>query len=144
MTDSQFHTFRSLEIETGWSFSNTQHSPLENWYEKNRDTPIENLTDGDLARCCRQDQYLDYIMPICIERLEKSPSSGEMCAYELLFSMNSIHQEYWRKNTDSAKMILRIISSLNHDELNELFRDEIEALIYSLEKALRATDKIMR
>ena len=132
MGNSGSQSFRSLEIATGWSFSNTSHSPLENWYEKNRDIPLEKLTHFDLARCCRQSQFLDHIVPICVKRLEESLSSDEQPVDELIMAMNHIPQRFWREKKELAKSVSRIIPRMNREDLTEGDRDEVDDLLYSV------------
>ncbi|PTX53648.1 hypothetical protein C8P63_1289 [Melghirimyces profundicolus] len=45
---------------------------LPYWYDKVRNKKIKDLSDGDLARCIRQDIFLEYIIPVVIERIKKN------------------------------------------------------------------------
>lgn len=89
-------TFRTLDNDI---IRPTQPlSSLDLWYDKMRDIPIDKFSVGDIARCCRQNLYLDESIPIAITFLAIDINSGDLYDGELLNSIFDISKDYWIKN----------------------------------------------
>ena len=63
------------------------HSGLEEWYRKVEVVPLLELSDGDLARACRQNLFLESIIPIALERIRASPAAGDLYDGEIARSL---------------------------------------------------------
>lgn len=109
-------TFRKLEPP----LTKLNDSALDEWYTKIRDTPIEDLNDGDLSRACRQQLYPRHVVPISISRLEANPLAGEVFDGELLVSMKSVPNDYWHTDRQISDRLLNVINNGR-----QLFDDDI-------------------
>ena len=117
---SKFATFRNLESsDKGMSRISHDDSPLGKWYRSVQDTPISEFTDEDLSRACRQELFLNHIVPLAIVRLEEEPLVGEMYEGEMFVAMKSIPILYWKDHPLIWKRLLKVaerIKQLSEDE----------------------------
>jgi hypothetical protein len=98
-------TFRQLDgnVET-----RPPEWPLEIWYEKVRDIPLSEMEVEDLARACRQELYLEEIIPLCLEKLEEDPLAGELYDGEMVVALKGVGKEYWQQHPDKRKRFLEL------------------------------------
>ena len=56
-------TFRKLIGKIDVAKAHEQQSPLEQWFERVIDIPLNELSVEDLCRAIRQELYIDQLMP---------------------------------------------------------------------------------
>jgi hypothetical protein len=83
-------------------------SALEEWYNQVRDTPLENMGIGDLARACRQNIFPSAVVPICLLRLEEDPLAGDLYDGELLLALKGLPRDYWATHPQEKSEFLRL------------------------------------
>ena len=93
-------------------------SAIDVWYATVRDTKLVNLTDGDLARACRQNIYVEAIAPFCLRKLENDPLAGDMDFGELIRAMKSFPPSYWREHPDIMEKYLQLAEKAYLDYLD--------------------------
>ncbi|MBW2820667.1 toxin-immunity protein system imunity protein CdiI, partial [Escherichia coli] len=76
-------TLRKLIGNINMTKEPEQQSPLELWFERIIDVPLEKLTVEDLCRAIRQNLCIDQLMPRVLEVLTKEPLAGEYYDGEL-------------------------------------------------------------
>jgi hypothetical protein len=95
------------------------HSGLEEWYRKVELVPLRELADGDLARACRQNLFLESIIPIALERIRASPAAGDLYDGEIARSISTIAFTFWSHHPEIAKEVVatlqEAIGSLDDD-----------------------------
>ena len=70
-------------------------SVLEEWYARVRDIKIAELDVENLARACRQNLYIEAVVPFCLMKLEEHPLAGEMYDGELVLALKKMSNDYW-------------------------------------------------
>lgn len=73
-------------------------SALEEWYIEVRDKRLSEFSVDELTRACRQQLYLDAIVPLCLLELETDPMAGDMYDGELMDTVSRIPIEYWESH----------------------------------------------
>ena len=111
MSDSL--TFRNLEHAAGVEIENEPSSSLELWYSSVRDKPLNDLSEEDLCKACRQTLYLDSVVPVSLARLATNPLAGEMYDGELLAAVASVPPELWANNASLKEQLRKLIQSLD-------------------------------
>lgn len=114
-------TFRQISIADGepQPVEGEDSSALEQWYLDIRDTPIQNFSDGDLARAVRQQMYPSFVVPEALARLERHVDAGDLYAGELLVSLTSVPRDFWLENRALAgrvRLILQMPTNTTEDE----------------------------
>ncbi len=110
---SETMTFRNLENQLGISTSNAEpNSPLQSWYDSIRDKPIHAFSDEDLCKACRQELFLEFVVPITIDRLSANPLAGEMYDGELLAALASVTSEFWSKHKSVSLKVSEFCKSI--------------------------------
>lgn len=104
-------TFQQLESHSEYQAGN---SPLDEWYQGIRSTPINEFDDGDLARACRQQLYLSHVVPTAVERLQSAPLAGDMYDGELLVAMKSVPIDYWQTDKENTNVLASIVQKSQH------------------------------
>ena len=102
-------------------------SSLDEWYESVRDIPLRELDDGDLSRACRQQLFLDSIIPVALDRLRLRPLAGNIYDGELFVSLKDIPSVYWEQNRKKADLLRDIagkVAKQSDDE--DLLKDAEE------------------
>lgn len=123
-------TFRELENSKGNLRDFQQgNSLLEQWYNAVRDVPIVDLQDGDLCRACRQQLFLEYLVPVAAERLRLRPLAGDLYDGELFASLKEVPVAYWKDNPATAATIRTVVDGLACENMDERLADDIEAVI---------------
>lgn len=70
----------------------------------------------DLARCLRQNLYIDYIIPEVLDRLWKDPMLGHMASGELIELLSRIEKRFWSKNPELRNQVEKLTNAiLNKD-----------------------------
>jgi hypothetical protein len=65
-----------------------------------RYVPLEQFTIEDLRICIGQNLFLEFLLPIAVERLQDDPFvEGDYYAGDLLNSVLRIEQPFWKKHT---------------------------------------------
>ena len=109
--------FRELEMRNNDTVEQT--TPLEDWYKSVRDLPFEEFNEGDLCRACRQELFLEHVLPFAFERLTADPEAGSCFDGELASVIARIKKGFWEKHPclhERAKAVLNEISdSLDQD-----------------------------
>ena len=95
---------------------------MDEWYERMRDMPLNELGIGDLCRACRQRLFLDHTVPLLIERLALDPHGGELYDGELITVACNIPVEYWKTSLALLEKAKRMIM----DALPEVDADVVE------------------
>lgn len=117
-------TFRQLELSIGReAIAQCGTSPLETWYETVRDKPIASFSQEDLCKACRQQIFLETIIPIAMEVLRKEPLAGEMFEGELIVAMSNISKYYWLTHRSTATELAAIAKSIISQADEELRKD---------------------
>jgi len=107
-------SFRTIEARLGIrGTAGRGDSPLESWYASVRDKPLSQFSDKDLATCCRQRLYLEFIIPFVINRLEQDPLAGHLYEGELLVALASLPTDFWKHSSTSASRVRNILESLH-------------------------------
>lgn len=122
-------TFRQLESAmSDHDEDKFGDSSLDEWYKSIRNTPITDFGDGDLSRACRQQLYLNHVVPIAVERLKSQPLAGDMYDGELLVAMKSISIDYWRTDQESARQLFAIAQEAKL-LVDEDIADDVDELV---------------
>jgi hypothetical protein len=102
--------------EEGW--------PLEEWYARVRELPLNALGAGDIAKACRQDVWLDYTVPRALDLLAEDFLAGDLYDGELVVSLRSVPAGFWEKHLDLAQRLSALIENgkalLDDDEQGEV------------------------
>lgn len=125
MNNSNSPTMRSLE---DLHSTHVGESALDNWYRSIRDIPVADLSIGDIARCVRQGLFPDNIVPLAMMRLHDDPLVGEMYDGELLVSLRSISETFWRQKDDLRTQLQNIISGIDMSHFDPDEIEDIEAI----------------
>jgi len=122
-------TFRAIEEQEGIVVEERHlQESLGHWYSSVRDKPIGDFDVEDLCKCCRQELYSDYIVPVAIERLRDDPLAGEKYDGELLVALKRIPSDYWDKNQQQADELSEIAKGASENEDVDLRKDIQELL----------------
>ena len=90
-------TFRTLD---GNGKLPSENSALKDWYISVRDVPVPDMSIFDLARACRQNLFLEAVVPISIQTLGQDVLAGELYDGELVSALMHIPDDYWNMNYD--------------------------------------------
>jgi CDI immunity proteins len=106
-------TFAILEIEAGQSYTPASGDkwPLEQWYDSVRQIPITQLSAGDLAKACRQNVWIEQVVPVAVEVLKNDPQAGELYDGELVVALKSISAAFWSAHRAVSGTLRGIIES---------------------------------
>lgn len=104
-------TFRHLD---GNSIPSYLQSSLDVWYENIRDVELDKFSIADICRACRQELFLESIIPIAIKMLGDDILSGDLYDGELASVIVNVSSEKWAK-----------LNGLNF-KAKELLRDRIQ------------------
>ncbi|KFC07162.1 hypothetical protein GTGU_02084 [Trabulsiella guamensis ATCC 49490] len=118
-------TFRKLIGNINVMKEPDQQSPLELWFERIIDVPIEELTVEDLCRAIRQKLCIDQLMPRVLEVLTEDPLAGEYYDGELIAALSTIKAEDLRDQKNTFTQIRQLINQLSSSEVNDDLRKDI-------------------
>lgn len=119
MNENGSLTFIDIEKKLGIDNENgvvDENSSLSMWYEETRSKQISKMSVFDLARCLRQNLYIDYIIPEVLDRLWKDPMLGHMASGELIELLSRIEKRFWSKNPELRNQVEKLTNAiLNKD-----------------------------
>lgn len=118
-------TFRKLIGNINVTKEPDQQSPLELWFERIIDVPIEELTVEDLCRAIRQKLCIDQLMPRVLEVLTEEPLAGEYYDGELITALSTIKAEDLRGQKNTFIQIRQLINQLSPSDINDDLRKDI-------------------
>lgn len=118
-------TFRKLIGDINVTKEPDQQSPLELWFERIIDVPIEELTVEDLCRAIRQKLCIDQLMPRVLEVLTEEPLAGEYYDGELITALSTIKAEDLRGQKNTFTQIRQLINQLPPSDINDDLRKDI-------------------
>ena len=118
-------TFRKLIGNINVTKEPDQQSPLELWFERIIDVPIEELTVEDLCRAIRQKLCIDQLMPRVLEVLTEEPLAGEYYDGELITALSTIKAEDLRGQKNTFIHIRQLINQLSPSDINDDLRKDI-------------------
>lgn len=118
-------TFRKLIGNINVTKEPDQQSPLELWFERIIDVPIEELTVEDLCRAIRQKLCIDQLMPVVLEVLTEEPLAGEYYDGELITALSTIKAEDLRGQKNTFTQIRQLINQLSPSDINDDLRKDI-------------------
>jgi len=104
-------TFAALERRFGLPEppGDTDDFPLPAWYRSVREVPLPQLRVGDISRACRQQLYVDYMVPLALAALDANPLAGELYEGELLISLKSVPLAYWGQHTVERQTVVSLV-----------------------------------
>lgn len=118
-------TFRKLIGNINLTKELSQQSPLELWFERVIDIPIEELAVEDLCRAIRQDLCVDQLMPRVLGVLTEDPLAGEYYDGELIAALSTIKGEDLKDHKRTFVQIKQLISQLGPSDINDDLRKDI-------------------
>lgn len=118
-------TFRKLIGSINVTKEPEQLSPLELWFERIIDVPIEKLTVEDLCRAIRQKLCIDQLMPRVLEVLTEDPLAGEYYDDELIAALSTIKGEDLKDQKVIFTQIRQLINQLAPSDINDDLRKDI-------------------
>lgn len=119
-------TFRDLDGDI--KRPTTPASSLDAWYDKVRDVPISELETADICRACRQELFLEHLLPIAFQRLRNDSLAGSVYDGELAVSISRIPLAFWSNNKAMTVKAFECIS----EALPQIDDDESVKLEYFL------------
>ncbi|MBN4834178.1 contact-dependent growth inhibition system immunity protein [Enterobacter hormaechei] len=118
-------TFRKLIGNINVTKEPEQQSPLELWFERIIDVPLEELTVEDLCRAIRQKLCIDQLMPRVLEVLTEEPLAGEYYDGELIAALSTIKAEDLISQKNTFTQIRQLINQLSSSDVNDDLRKDI-------------------
>ena len=122
-------TFRNLDGDVSL---NASASSLDEWYVSIRDTELSGLRDSDLARACRQQLFLEEVIPEVIERLNVNPLAGDIYEGELMLSIKPVPKGFWLDHHDCAEKMRKLVFEFKELRLDDDFREDFESIKQSI------------
>ncbi|GGA49814.1 hypothetical protein GCM10007416_23700 [Kroppenstedtia guangzhouensis] len=113
-------SFKDIEKKLGITKKEVavdENYSLSIWYEDVRSTQISRMSVFDLARCLRQNIYIEYILPEVLSRLWENPMLGHMTSGELMNLLSRIDKNFWRKNDRLRIQTERLVHAILHKEI---------------------------
>jgi hypothetical protein len=122
-------TFRQIENSKGIAVSNDAFdSSLSNWYQDVRDKPIDQFMDKDFGIACRQQVYMEFVVPVLLSRLKSEPLAGDMYDGELLIAIAALPKQFWTDNTVARNALRTFLDSI----VVETNDEDITAALHNL------------
>lgn len=118
-------TFRKLIGNINVAKELSQQSPLELWFERVIDIPIEELSVEDLCRAIRQEICVDQLMPRILDVLTEDPLAGEYYDGELIAALSTIKVDDLKDHKNSFIQIKQLISQLEPSDINDDLKKDI-------------------
>ncbi|WP_223458046.1 MULTISPECIES: contact-dependent growth inhibition system immunity protein [unclassified Pseudomonas] len=117
--------FRDLEKEAPNYWLPENHpSPLTEWYLSVRDTPLEQLSVGDVCRTLRQGLFVCEILPIAVALLNDDVLAGERYDGELIAALAGVNTCYWQASSNAMLQTVCALNEVKHLTSDaELLRD---------------------
>jgi hypothetical protein len=118
-------TLRALERNGAFVGSGDS---LDEWYASVRDTPLDVLSVGDLARAIRQKLFLETVVSVALARLLTDPCAGDLYDGELLVSLRNVPADLWASRTDLREGVASVLAKLDTSCLDSESARDIEAI----------------
>ncbi|AUY15170.1 hypothetical protein DMW62_20740 [Serratia marcescens] len=118
-------TFRKLIGNINLTKEQSQQSPLELWFERVIDIPIEELAVEDLCRAIRQDLCVDQLMPRVLDVLTEDPLAGEYYDGELIAALSTVKGDALKEHKRIFIQIKQLINQLAPSDVNDDLRKDI-------------------
>lgn len=100
---------------------------LEVWYRSLYKQPFEDFSVFDLARACRQQVHVEFVVPYCLHVLQQDPIAGDMYDGELAVSLKEVPRQYWREHPGERAKFLSVVgavrAAVNADPESDLEAD---------------------
>lgn len=121
-------TFRKLIGNINVTKEPDQQSPLELWFERIIDVPIEELPVEDLCRAIRQELFIDQLMPRVLEVLTEEPLAGEYYDGELIAALSTIKGNDLKDQKGTFAQIRQLINQISPSDINDDLRKDISKI----------------
>ena len=118
-------TFRKLIGKINVTKEPDRQSPLELWFERIIDVPLEELSVEDLCRAVRQELFIDQLMPRVLEVLTEEPLAGEYYDGELIAALSTIKEKDLKDQKGTFIQIRQLINQLSPTDINDDLRKDI-------------------
>lgn len=118
-------TFRKLIGNINVTKEPSQQSPLEQWFERVIDIPIEELTVEDLCRAVRQELCIAQLMPRVLEVMTDDPLAGEYYDGELIAALSTIKESDLKDQRNTFIQIQQVINQLPPSDINGDLKKDI-------------------
>jgi len=118
-------TFRNLIGNINITKEVSQQAPLEAWYERVLDVPIEELTVEDLCRAIRQKLCISQLMPRILAVLTEDPLAGEYYDGEMIAALSTIKGDELDEQTQTFNEIKKLINQLDPVDINDDLKNDI-------------------
>ena len=118
-------TFRKLIGNINVTKEPDQQSPLELWFERIIDVPLEELSVEDLCRAVRQELFIDQLMPRVLEVLTEEPLAGEYYDGELIAALSTIKGNDLKDQKGTFAQIKQLINQISPSDINDDLRKDI-------------------
>lgn len=126
-------TFREIEAAEGVvSGEIKKDSSLEEWYARVRDVPLTALRVEDLCKSVRQCLYLEHVIPVALDVLEREPMAGEMYDGELASAFRVISETFWREHRQIATRTQDILKVVLQ-QIDDDYDDDVLAVLARIE-----------
>ncbi|HEY3986928.1 contact-dependent growth inhibition system immunity protein [Cedecea sp.] len=103
-------------------------SPLELWFERAIDIPIEELAVEDLCRAIRQNLCVDQLMPGVLDVLTEDPLAGEYYDGELIAALSTIKSKDLKDQKRIFIQIKQLINQLEPSDINNDLKKDISKI----------------
>lgn len=121
-------TFRKLIGNINVATEPSQQSPLELWFERVIDIPIEELAVEDLCRAIRQKLCVDQLMLRVLDVLTEDPLAGEYYDGELIAALSTITGDDLKGQKSSFAQIKQLINQLDSSDINNDLKKDISKI----------------
>ena len=118
-------TFRQLMGNVNVTKESGQQSPLELWFERVIDIPIEKLAVEDLCRAIRQELCIDQLMPRVLDVLSEDPLAGEYYDGELISALSTIKEKDLKDQKSTFIQIQQLINQLSLSDIDDDLKKDI-------------------
>ena len=117
--------FSDLEQQSDRDFSSCDvPSSLTDWYVSVRETPIDQLSVGDICRALRQRVFLNEVFPVAVSMLNEDALAGDRYDGELVYALSDIFKSGWESRVDySDKIIHALVDADNSIEDSQLLAE---------------------
>ena len=93
-----------------------------------RRRPIDKLGIEDLRVLIAQQEGLDVLLPLALDRLEQDPlAEGDFYPGDLLVAVMRVPPAYWQAHPTEATRLRGIVAAVDLDELDPETRADVEA-----------------
>lgn len=119
MSTTYFKDMETISESTG------HESALDNWYDSVRTKPITDFSIDDICRACRQELYLEHVVPVALSAIEQDVTAGYQYDGELASVLSRIPSAFWRSQINLAKSVAKSLRE-GLGEFDEDIREEIK------------------